>query len=43
MALPIAIGIVGLFAIFNGIQCFVPSIRLTPRIYAKMPQQGIPF
>jgi hypothetical protein len=32
--------VVGSLAVYNAIQCFVPSMRLTPRIYALKTDEG---
>lgn len=39
-ALPKYILLVGVLAVYNAVQCYVPSMRLTHRIYAKQPAQG---
>ncbi|KAI8924481.1 hypothetical protein BC831DRAFT_465560 [Entophlyctis helioformis] len=42
-ALPRVIALVGVLALYNGVQCFVPRMRLTPRIYALSPGQVTPL
>ncbi|EGF79926.1 hypothetical protein BATDEDRAFT_25441 [Batrachochytrium dendrobatidis JAM81] len=41
--LPKIIAFVGILAVYNGLQCFVPSMRMTPRIYSKQPAQVTPL
>ncbi|KAH6564707.1 hypothetical protein BASA50_009463 [Batrachochytrium salamandrivorans] len=41
--LPKVIGLVGILAAYNAVQCFIPSMRVTPRIYAKQPAQVTPL
>ncbi|KAJ3051378.1 ergosterol biosynthesis protein [Rhizophlyctis rosea] len=42
-ALPKYMLLVGVLAVYNAVQCFVPSMRLTHRIYAKQPAQASPL
>jgi hypothetical protein len=39
-ALPKALFVIGSVAIYNAMQCFIPSMRLTHRIYARRPREG---
>ena len=39
-ALPKALFVIGSVAIYNAMQCFIPSMRLTHRIYARSPREG---
>ena len=34
---------IGVLAIYNGIQCFIPQMRLTHRIYARKPAEATPL
>jgi hypothetical protein len=42
-ALPKSIFILGSLALYNALQCFIPSMRLTPRIYARARDQVSPL
>ncbi|KAI8911097.1 hypothetical protein EDD86DRAFT_204390 [Gorgonomyces haynaldii] len=35
--------LVGGAAVYNSLQCFIPSMNLTPRIYAREPKQVTPL
>ncbi|KAI8852017.1 hypothetical protein BC829DRAFT_424923 [Chytridium lagenaria] len=37
---PKYLAVVGLLALYNGVQCFVPQMRLTHRIYALKPDEA---
>jgi hypothetical protein len=41
--LPKSIFVLGSLALYNALQCFIPSMRLTPRIYARARDQVSPL
>jgi hypothetical protein len=42
-ALPKSIFVLGSLALYNAFQCFIPSMRLTPRIYARARDEVSPL